>query len=242
MSTDKALVIKSSRIGASDVYIAAEMGEENEEILAINFILKLLSKRKAIETGVPIESKDNEFTKTGKEMEPLIFDFYKKNSPYEVEEQVTFYRKHEDDDYSDVDERDLVIARTDGLVKKSKKLRYPLELKCPSAQYESVPVKYYVQMQMQMYAMGPDVDRGHFLSVVCLDREEKILDFENKLLCVVYRDQEMIDEIMKRLMYIYTKFLFESAPEEKELGIKGRLFDKYPTSALKIKKTKDFSI
>lgn len=224
--------IKAIRLGASEVYLACEINDDdNVENAVMTLMLEKKSKVEAIKTGKPVESSDNKHTLRGKRFEPEIFEFYKKNSEHKVREQKNFYYKRRGED--DFDLLNLIMARPDGLIEIESDVFFPLEIKCPEKQYDSIPIKYYVQMQVQMMVMGDKVTKGHFLSVSPKNEDE--LDWENKLLYIVERDQKLIDEIFKRVTHYFTYFM-EDMPDDKILKIPKRIHPSHIMDKMKVEK------
>ena len=231
---------KLIRVGASDAHSVCEMSDDcPSRPYAKQFIINLFFKIKCYITGKPIDCKDNEHTLRGKTFEPKILELYKeRNKNFEVYPQGTYECKDkisgeneegggggegEGGGEDDFDVRTLIIARTDGVVRDKDNLvnggeKFPLEIKCPSKQYESVPIKYYIQLQVQMLMMGKDAKMGHFLSIPLKEEGggnkdpdpdfEPELDVDNALFARVDRDEEVIEEILGRIGYVYGNYLF----------------------------------
>jgi hypothetical protein len=204
-------LIKVLRVGASDAHSICEISDEGQtRPYAKQFIINLFSKLECYITKKPVDCTDNEHTLRGKNFEPKILELYKSKHPlYDVTPQGTYTYERDD-----LDVKSLIIARTDGVVKRKsgRGHEFPLEIKCPVRQYESMPVKYYVQLQVQMLMMGEHVKFGHFLSVPVKEpteaEDEPELDVENSMFLHVDRDNQLMDEILRRIKFVYGNYVF----------------------------------
>ena len=77
-----------------------------------------------------------------------------------------------------------------------------------------------------------NANKGHFLSMTVKDEK---LDESDILFCEIERDDELLKEILRRLEYVYVKFIFCGDNIQK---IPDKVFEEFKVDRTTIKKRK----
>ena len=153
---------------------------------------------------------ENEHTERGKKYENAILDFFTEITGKQVtgkqhafSASEPFFEKY-------------TICKVDGLVEENG-IEVPLEVKCPEKLYEEIPFSHYVQVQFQMWCMGPQVQHGYYLAMT-IDKENECINKSSFILLTVLRDESLIDQLKERILFMFENYVTENKiPEKNEI-------------------------